>query len=221
MPPAEPTHTISACLLLLRAEHMVRGITTFWQQQSSLKACRACPGVTGWLLIQTGSSCFTPRDCVSLPLDQAVLPVTTIILKIHVLCTRQLLDLGKPRARLSQGNSNLDKLFPASKMSQSLSGHIPFARNLLSFLFQCPPELFWEFQKSTESHLEAGWTLLFPTCPPDFGTKDDTALVITRREAQVPPPEQPPIKTKATRAQGLFLVAKRDVNAEHPHENFT
>lgn len=56
---------------------MLRGITTFWQQQSSLRACRTRQGVTGWLLIQPGSSCFTPQDCVSLPLDQAVLLVTT------------------------------------------------------------------------------------------------------------------------------------------------
>lgn len=114
MPLAEPTHTISACLLLLWAEHVARGITTFWQQQSFLRACRVCPGMTGWLLIQTGSSYFIPWDCVALPLDQAVLPVTTIIIKIHILCTRQLFDLGKPRARPSQGNSNSDKLFPAS-----------------------------------------------------------------------------------------------------------
>lgn len=53
-------------------------------------------------------------------------------------------------------------------MSQSLPGHASFARNLLHFLFQCPPELFWEFQKGTQSHLKAGWTLLFPTCTPWF-----------------------------------------------------
>lgn len=92
------------------------------------------------------------------------------IIKIHIFCTRQLLHLGwhQPRARPSQGNSNLDKPFPVSKMSQPFSGHASFARGLLCFLFQCPPELFWESLKGTEWHLKAGWTVLFPTGTPWF-----------------------------------------------------
>lgn len=134
---------------------------------------------------------------------QAVLPVNTITIQIHIFCTRQLLDLGwhQPRARPSQSNSNLDELFLVSKMSQSLSDH--------AFFF-CQKFTPFPVPVSTravlgisEGHRVTFKSRLNPPVPPDFGTKDDTALVVTRCGALVPPPDQPPTKTKATRVQGL------------------
>lgn len=55
----------------------------------------------------------------------------------------------------------------------------------------------------SEGHRVTFKSRLNPPVPPDFGTKDDTALVVTRCGALVPPPDQPPTKTKATRVQGL------------------
>lgn len=89
-----------------------------------------------------------------------VLPVNAIIIKIHIFYASQFLGLGwhQPRARPSQGTSNLDKLFSGPKMSRFWSGHTSLARNLplpLPLLLQCPPGLLWASQKGLESSLKA------------------------------------------------------------------
>lgn len=88
---------------------------------------------------------------------------------------------------------------------------------MFHFLFQCPPELFWEFQKGIESQWNTGWTLLFPTCTPWFRHQGWDCLGYN--EMWGTGTNSWPTSNKNQSYQGpgaVFLLPKQHVPGENP-----
>lgn len=197
-----PWATTSAHLLLLLAERIVGG-TVLKEEDHNLLAAMELPQTSrahvgnawlaahpNWLLL------FHAWDCVSFPLDRQCSLLTWSSSKhTSSLLANCLIWVGisseQDQARVHQIRINCFLLLRCHIPGQATL-HLPEICSL-----SCSRTVLG-ISKGHRVTFKAGWT---PSVPHVHllilapNTKDDSALVLTRGGAQIPPPDQPPIKT--------------------------